>query len=486
MKRILLILLALVCVMGITAAAADIAVTGASATSWITGKDPNAYIPQRMIDGDETTAFQFSTLTTPLGSEYVYFWFASSSDVAALWIKNGFWKITDGLDQYTRNSRVRSMVVDYLYADAYDYKDAQTVYLSDDSSRKNWTVIALGTHKNVTAVRFRIMDVYRGTRYPNDVCISEVRFVSDASQTLPPYSGGGSLYGLATQKLATRSGPGTEYTEKGTYNVSGQYIRVLSRAWDKRNGIWWVKCEIPYKGETRVLWTGYKRFDNSTLPLESIPVDSAYGGNPSGGNIAPVTIPPTTAPDTWKTVYRNFITSGRYQLYQYNPNAEYNTMLQQRSTAWDSFALHDIDGDGSPELIARADYGIEQADVYACRGGQAVWIGRMGGDNFFQDVVYYKQYRELFAFTGGPAMEVNAYGIENGMLYRRSIATTQVNSSGDTTTGMVMYVSDSILYQLLFNTLVAGQGVERSLSWHTMYSLNTDADWNAFLNSATY
>ena len=39
------------------------------------------------------------------------------------------------------------------------------------------------------------------------------------------------------------------------------------------NGIWWVKCEIPYKGETRVLWTGYKRFDSGTLPLDAIPVE---------------------------------------------------------------------------------------------------------------------------------------------------------------------------------------------------------------------
>ena len=83
----------------------------------------------------------------------------------------------------------------------------------------------------------------------------------------------GELYGLAIEKLATRDGPGTQYKEKGTYSVKGEYIKVLSRAWDSRNGIWWVKCEIPYKGETRVLWTGYKRFDSGTLPLDAIPVE---------------------------------------------------------------------------------------------------------------------------------------------------------------------------------------------------------------------
>ena len=53
--------------------------------------------------------------------------------------------------------------------------------------------------------------------------------------------------------------------------MKGQYIRILSRAWDKRNGIWWVKCEIPYKNKIRVLWTGWKRFDHSTINLEDLP-----------------------------------------------------------------------------------------------------------------------------------------------------------------------------------------------------------------------
>ena len=85
---------------------------------------------------------------------------------------------------------------------------------------------------------------------------------------------GAGLYGLAVQNLSTRSGPGTEYTEQGTYLVAWQYIRVLARAWDSRNGIWWVKCEVPVRNEYRVLWTGYKRFDSRTLPLESIPVEA--------------------------------------------------------------------------------------------------------------------------------------------------------------------------------------------------------------------
>ena len=79
------------------------------------------------------------------------------------------------------------------------------------------------------------------------------------------------VYGYTIDKLSTRKGPGTQYEEGGTYSVKNQWIKVLARAWDKRNSIWWVKCEIPYHGEIRVLWTGWKRFDHSTITLEQLP-----------------------------------------------------------------------------------------------------------------------------------------------------------------------------------------------------------------------
>ena len=66
----------------------EAAVASVDATSWIVGKDPDAYAPHRMIDEDETTAFQFSTKTTPLGQEYLIFYLGGPSTVNTLWIKN--------------------------------------------------------------------------------------------------------------------------------------------------------------------------------------------------------------------------------------------------------------------------------------------------------------------------------------------------------------------------------------------------------------
>ena len=81
---------------------------------------------------------------------------------------------------------------------------------------------------------------------------------------------GAAVYGYTIDRLATRKGPGTQYAGGGTYNVKHQWIRVLAKAWDSRNSIWWIKCEIPYKDEIRVLWTGYKRFDHDSFNLDDL------------------------------------------------------------------------------------------------------------------------------------------------------------------------------------------------------------------------
>jgi len=96
-------------------------------------------------------------------------------------------------------------------------------------------------------------------------------YASGGFETPRPQSGG-PVWGVAAKKISTRTGPSTKYEDGGTYDVKGQSLKVLSRAWDPYNEIWWVEVEIPYNGEIRVLWTGYHRFDSSTIPLESIPI----------------------------------------------------------------------------------------------------------------------------------------------------------------------------------------------------------------------
>lgn len=80
------------------------------------------------------------------------------------------------------------------------------------------------------------------------------------------------LWGLTIDRLSTRSGPSTLYQDMGTYNVKGQWLYVHGRAWDSRNGIWWVLVDIPYGNEIRTLWTGYKRFDSRSLQIDWLPI----------------------------------------------------------------------------------------------------------------------------------------------------------------------------------------------------------------------
>ncbi len=476
LKRMLAGIFVLLMALPALASADEARITSVDATSWIVGSDPTAYIPAKMIDGDETTSYQFSLKTTPLGQAYVYFYLAGPSDVSTLWIKNGFWRFSNGYDQYLRNCRVKRMTVDFRYSGSGYFTDPVTVTLPDDKTRADWTQVNLGSHSNVTAVRFQILDVYTGSKYKNDVCISEVRF-SDGSSV--------DLYGLAIDKLATRDGPGTQYNGKGTYSVKGQYIKVLSRAWDSRNGIWWVKCEIPYHGEIRVLWTGYKRFDPNTLPLESIPIENFSAGTTA----APVTAAPQTAAPvqtgTWRDAYRQFVTSGTYRQHITCSMPEMYETFTQRNTAYDSIALYDLNGDGTPELLILSEYGVEQADVFTYSGGSVRRLGTMGGDNFFQYIFYYPGtgYTELFAALGGPAMDIRSCKIQNGVLTETKVAFARTNADGDGIVGIDMYVNDGSLFAMLYATFVGGRDASQQLQWFSISGLRTDSDWNGFFNS---
>ena len=90
------------------------------------------------------------------------------------------------------------------------------------------------------------------------------------SQAALPYYKYGEYEGLAPSymiltidNVSSRSGPGTEYRETGTYKVKGQYLPVISIAFDEENNIFWLQCEIKYQNQLRRVYTGMKRFDQS-------------------------------------------------------------------------------------------------------------------------------------------------------------------------------------------------------------------------------
>lgn len=153
------------------------------ATSYIVGKnDATAYAPFRMTDGDETTSFQFSTKTTPLSSEYLFFDFEGPVKLDGIWIKNGSWKEAGSKKHYTRNCRVRSMTVSVCLTDSNDYLFLQEITPGDNGAWTGWDRFSLPGVENVISVQISIDEIYKGTKFKNDVCISEIMFVQETGQ----------------------------------------------------------------------------------------------------------------------------------------------------------------------------------------------------------------------------------------------------------------------------------------------------------------
>jgi len=84
------------------------------------------------------------------------------------------------------------------------------------------------------------------------------------------YSDWSGISAQLIEDLATRSGPSTTYTGCGSYKMKGQYVTVLSRAYDN-GGVLWVEVEFSYGGGYRRAWTGAKRLNISSSALARIP-----------------------------------------------------------------------------------------------------------------------------------------------------------------------------------------------------------------------
>ncbi len=145
----------------------------AAASSYIRGSDPSRFIPDRLIDGDSSTNWQFSARTDPLGSAWAAVWLEGASTVSSIQIRSGYWG--DGsMTGYFRNGRPRLVAVGFRYSYSSDFTDEVTLTLEDHTSSLYWQTFYLGPHYNVAAVRLRILSAYEGSRYPDDIVISDV------------------------------------------------------------------------------------------------------------------------------------------------------------------------------------------------------------------------------------------------------------------------------------------------------------------------
>ena len=79
-----------------------------------------------------------------------------------------------------------------------------------------------------------------------------------------PYSGmstdsPNTMTARLNQRMATRTGPGTQYSEPGTFFSEGDKVKIISYTTDV-NGVKWVQAEINVRGKLMRVYTGLKRF----------------------------------------------------------------------------------------------------------------------------------------------------------------------------------------------------------------------------------
>lgn len=79
-------------------------------------------------------------------------------------------------------------------------------------------------------------------------------------------------YARLNQRISTRTGPGTNYSEPGSFLSSGDVVTVHSKVWDDRNEIWWVQVEFSVGWARYRAYTGAWRMD---VDLYYVPEEKA-------------------------------------------------------------------------------------------------------------------------------------------------------------------------------------------------------------------
>ena len=237
-------------------------------------KNPGLWVPENAIDGNETTCWQFSAKKGLNGKAWLELIFDTPQSLDEVWFKNGFWAVNDkGKDQYEINARLKDINISFFYEGGTGYQDPVKAKLKDES-RNGWQRISVGHREHVKQIRIAVYSTYKGSAFPKDVCLSEVMAVLNApaesarpaqgEQAAVVYDSDPKITGCnLLMKLATRSGPGTEYAEPGTFfgnNWQSQTVKVYKKSFD--GSIWWVQVDFRNgsKSSYRV-WTGLKRVD---------------------------------------------------------------------------------------------------------------------------------------------------------------------------------------------------------------------------------
>lgn len=119
-----------------------------------------------LIDGKLKTSFQINTLNSGIG-EWISFKLNSPKNIQSISIYNGFQLIDPEFgDLYYLNSRIKRIKVTINNVKSFEYT------IPDSKSRFEIPLV----EPDVQLVRISILDVYKGSKWGNDLAISDITF----------------------------------------------------------------------------------------------------------------------------------------------------------------------------------------------------------------------------------------------------------------------------------------------------------------------
>jgi len=279
--------------------------------NWTTQEETETANVIYLLDGNRNTGFRHVCWDARAKDEIpeitCYF---SGATIKDIWIRNGWESSRYPYTYHARISVIRVVVWvgEQSYGSyRYDLEDTNDPYIYSQDMYDGYQRLSLPqVFENVTQVDIYIKGwAYTGDTAPYVSYMSDMIFLPDTLVNLYGswiFDGGSGYWPTPTwapvptyapvptvtpqpviteapfnglsvtirERLATRSGPGTTYTESGSYLQAGSRVKALSAAYDDRNGIWWIQVELTYNGELRRVYTGVKRLN---MKAEDVPVE---------------------------------------------------------------------------------------------------------------------------------------------------------------------------------------------------------------------
>ena len=306
-RMITLLLAAAVCLAAVPAGATQyipgaVYIPGQLTVDEVWAAGPNIPMQQMQgsVDGYPYTSWNASAGGAEwLTQNYLMASFRQGAAVSSLWVRAGDYS---GAAAYYSSGRPITVNVQLWltsggsYTNLMEYDFAIRDEYRPDAYESGWycgyqQLVLPETVPNVQSIVIRVKEYVPGT-YSRDVIISDIAVCGTAytypavtqppsytypTTTQPPSGYGYPVTGVLLQKIATRSGPSTRYTEPGTFLSKGDTVEVISLAYDN-NGVPWVQVDFTAYGGHRRAYTGLKRIDLEAwqIPLEQPLNDGGY------------------------------------------------------------------------------------------------------------------------------------------------------------------------------------------------------------------